>query len=260
MGIPVVVSERSDPTQQTLGAAWEFLRDRTYRQATAIVALTQNTADFLGNRYRTTVRVIPSAVDVPPFSSDRILATDQRRILGIGRLEPEKGFDRLIEAFSTVARQSPPWSLRILGEGSMRASLEGQIGDLGLTGRVTMPGWIQPVWDELARSTIFALPSRYEGFPSALLEAMATGVPSVAVDCASGGPREILNDPSLGLLVPNQVSALAGGLCTLVQDAERRERIGQAGKKVIERFGWDAMVDAYEEILHQAAGGKQPTG
>ncbi len=252
LGVPVVVSERSDPSQQRLGGAWEFLRGRTYRRATAIVALTEASALHLRQRFAVPVRVIPSAVDVPPFVSDRAVASNARRIIGIGRLETEKGFDRLIEAFASVAERAPDWSLRILGEGSMRSRLQEQIGDLALTSKVAMPGWVRPVWDELAASTVFALPSRYEGFPSALLEAMAMGVPSVAVDCESG-PRVIIDNESRGLLVPNGVAELANGLARLVEDADLRERIGRGGQDVIARFGWDALVDAYEEILTSAA-------
>jgi glycosyltransferase involved in cell wall biosynthesis len=252
-GIPVVVSERSEPSQQQLGVAWEHLRRRTYRRATAIIALTESSARYLRSRFPVAVEVIPSAVDVPPIRSDRRLAARSNRIIGVGRLEREKGFDRLIDAFSTVVAGAPDWTLRILGEGSMRPRLESQAWELGLASRITMPGWIRPVWDELASSTIFALPSRYEGFPSALLEAMAVGVPSIAVDCESG-PRAVINEPHIGLLVPNDVASLAQGISKLIEDADWRESLGGAGQNVVERFGCSAMVDAYERVLRDAAG------
>ena len=98
--------------------------------------------------------VIPSAVETPPRISDRSKAQANRRIVGIGRLENEKGFDRLLEAFSDMIVRAPDdhqdWNLRIIGEGSMRTKLEQRIGELGLTERVTLPGWIQPAWEELA--------------------------------------------------------------------------------------------------------------
>jgi GalNAc-alpha-(1->4)-GalNAc-alpha-(1->3)-diNAcBac-PP-undecaprenol alpha-1,4-N-acetyl-D-galactosaminyltransferase len=257
LGIPVIISERSDPQQQSLGTIWEHLRTRTYRRATAIIALTETSARYLTERLGSAVDVIPSAVDAPPLESDREMAIRQRRIIAAGRLEHEKGFDRLVDAFAMIADKSPDWSLRILGEGSMRTSLEKQIRDHGLADRVTLAGWIRPIWDELAASTIFALPSRYEGFPSALLEAMAAGVPSIAVDCESG-PRSIMGDSNGGLLVANDVAALADGIQQLIEDDGQREQLGADGKHVVERFGWDPMVDAYEAILCRAADEKKP--
>ena len=108
------------------------------------------------------------------------------------------------------------------------------------------------MWDEMAAATIFALSSRYEGFPSALLEAMACGVPSLAVDCPSG-PRAVINDVQSGLLVADDTSALSRGIVRLIDDDAYREQIGAVGKNVVDRFGWETMVDAYEQTLLAAA-------
>ena len=183
--------------------------------------------------------------------SDRSRAIQNRRIVGVGRLETEKGFDRLIDAFARIAESHQDWRLRILGEGSCRRQLETQRSRLGLDDRVSMPGWVDEIESELAAATIFALPSRYEGFPSALMEAMAIGVPSVAVDCESG-PRVVINEPGCGLLVDNDVGALAEGMNRLIGDEEFREAIGRAGTSVLGRFAIDSMVEAYEQILEAA--------
>ncbi|MDG2220239.1 MAG: glycosyltransferase family 4 protein [Rubripirellula sp.] len=256
LAIPVVVSERSDPAQQRLGFLWEQLRNRTYRQATAIVALTDTSANHLRQRLKVDVSVIPSAVDRPPFQSDRAAACDHRRILGVGRLEPEKGFDRLIEAFHSLAGSHPDWTLRILGEGSQREALQQQITAMGLTERVSLPGWVMPVWEELGAATLFALPSRYEGFPSALLEAMAMGVPCVAVDCESG-PRAVIQNEHQGLLVPNEVTALSDGLRRLIDEKAEREELGRTAVDVAERFSWESMVDQYETVLRRVTATEQ---
>ena len=256
--LPVVISERSDPAQQQLGTAWEWLRSRSYRRASQIVALTETSARHLQSRFSVPVTVIPSAVERPPVDSDRSRASQSKRIVSIGRLEHEKGFDRLLAAFADLPESCQEWSLTILGEGSKRAELEAQIEMLGLTARVSMPGWIEPIWSELAAATFFVLPSRYEGFPSALLEAMASGVPSIAVDCESG-PRAILLDPSWGLLVPNSVAGLREGMQRMAEETDFREALGHAGKQVIEHFGWDAMTDQYESLLVDAAEQHQAT-
>jgi glycosyltransferase involved in cell wall biosynthesis len=251
--MPVVIAERSEPSQQTLGAYWEYQRRRTYRRAARIIALTESSAATLGPLSDQRVEVIASAVDPPPRSSNRGAAAANQSILGIGRLEHEKGFDRLIESFAILAPNHPKWKLRILGEGSQRETLEQLARDLGVSDRVEMPGWVTPIWDEIAASTIFALPSRYEGFPSALLEAMSVGVPSVAVDCESG-PRSIITDEIDGLLVAGTPQGLADGIARMINDPRRREQWGQRGMSVVKRFGWERMLDQYEAVLQAVAG------
>ncbi|MFK8113093.1 MAG: glycosyltransferase family 4 protein [Rubripirellula sp.] len=248
---PVVISERSDPAQQRLGRIGEWMRDRAYPQAATIVALTETSATHLRSRFQVPIEVIASAVDTPPHPSNRKTAIANKRIVGVGRLEHEKGFDRLIDAFASLTPLAPDWSLRLLGEGSLRTQLERQVDQLGLTSRVEFAGWVRPIWNELSEATLFALPSRYEGFPSALLEAMAMGVPSVSVDCESG-PRAILQqEMGSGLLVPNDTQSLADGIRQLIEDGELRESLGNNGRNVVDRFGWDAMVDRYEQVLQR---------
>lgn len=248
--LPLVIAERTDPSQQSLGSVGEFARRRLYPQANVVVALTVPSADHLRRLGCRHVEVIPSAVDRPPIRSDRQVAAAARRVIAAGRLEWEKGFDRLIKAFAEVAPQAQEWTLEILGEGSRRGELEAQVAALSLSGRISLPGWVQPIWEPLARSTLFVLPSRYEGFPSALLEAMAVGLPCVAVDCQSG-PRAILDDSS-GWLVENSVSGLTAGLRQMIFDQAARERLAAAAPAAITRFGWEAMVERYEEVLSEA--------
>jgi GalNAc-alpha-(1->4)-GalNAc-alpha-(1->3)-diNAcBac-PP-undecaprenol alpha-1,4-N-acetyl-D-galactosaminyltransferase len=251
--VPVVIGERSDPAKQQLGAFWEYQRRRTYRRADRIVALTDSSAATLQPLNEHRVEVIASAVDPPPRPSDRVAAAAKRRILGAGRLEYEKGFDRLIESFAIIAKDHPEWTLRILGEGSQRAALEQLARQLGVSDRVDLPGWVRPIWDQLSDATLFALPSRYEGFPSALLEAMSVGLPSVAVDCESG-PRSIITHETDGLLVTDVPQALADGISRMINDPLRREQWGQRGMSVVNRFSWERMVDRYEAVLQEVVG------
>ena len=247
--VPVVVSERSDPRFQTLGFWGEQVRRHAYARAARLVALNDSVAGHIQSWHAEPVSVIPSAVDRPPIVSDRRLAAENRLILGVGRLEIEKGFDRLIQAFAKFHREEigRDWKLRILGDGSQRGILQKLIADTGITD-VAMPGWSTSVWDEMAGATLFVLPSRYEGFPSALLEAMAVGVPCVSVDCPSG-PEVILRHESNGLLVESSIDGLHDAIKRMACDPETRERLGQAAPEVLDRFSWDSMVDAYESLL-----------
>ncbi|TGV62805.1 glycosyltransferase, partial [Mesorhizobium sp. M2D.F.Ca.ET.160.01.1.1] len=108
------------------------------------------------------------------------------RFVAVGRLEKQKGFDLLLEAFSRVARQLPMVTLVIFGEGPERAALEQQARGLGIADRVRMPGVTNSPVGWLSVGDIFVLSSRFEGFPNVLLEALMAGMATVAFDCPWG--------------------------------------------------------------------------
>src|SRR5690606_3578792 len=121
---------------------------------------------------------------------DRLNAGDVR-LIAMGRLSPEKGFDLLIRAVALLRRQHPGCSLTILGDGPEREPLEGLAEELGVAEAVSFGGQVRDPAAHLVRGDIFVLPSRFEGFPNALLEAMACGLAVVAADCPSG-PRQLV--------------------------------------------------------------------
>ncbi len=253
LNVPVVVSERSDPAQQRLLQPWAILRPHLYAQAQRVVVLTTTAQKHITPWCRSKPEVIPSAIDLPENIHelrDRVFKRDEhtKRLLAVGRLEVEKGFDRLIHAFGSLASTHPSWNLRIVGEGSQRASLQQQIDQLGLASRIEMPGWIRPIWDEYAAADLFVLPSRYEGFPSALLEAMVCGLAVVAVDCESG-PREIIQHGCNGWLVPNRDTDLQAALAELMNDKSLRSRLGSDATQISSKFSWSSMIDRYERLL-----------
>ena len=143
----------------------------------------------------------------------------------MGRLAPQKGFDLLIDAFSRVAGRHPQWSLQILGEGPDRPALERLIDVKGLAGRVVLAGWEPDPSAVLQQGDLFVLSSRFEGFPNALLEAMACGLPSVSFNCQSG-PAEIIRDQIDGILVPPEdVPGLADAIDRALTDEALRRRL-----------------------------------
>lgn len=248
---PIIVSERSDPARQSLGLVRNAVRKRVYRRAACVIALTQASANYL-RLFCDRVTVIPSAIKPPLVSPDRSVAQDCKTIVAAGRLESEKGFDRLLSAFAQSTAGNPDWRLIIFGEGSQRKSLARQAESLGIKDRFELPGWVRPLSDPLSKATLFCLSSRYEGFPSVLLEAMSMGVPVVSVDCESG-PRVIIDHGRNGLLVEPSIEGLVEGLSRMINNADHREKLGRAGQSVINEFGWEPMVDQYETTLRNAA-------
>jgi GalNAc-alpha-(1->4)-GalNAc-alpha-(1->3)-diNAcBac-PP-undecaprenol alpha-1,4-N-acetyl-D-galactosaminyltransferase len=249
--VPVVVSERSDPAEQAIAAPWAQLRPKLYKRAAAVIVLTDAAASTVAPWCRDQPIVIPSAIDAPPSDLNHPIdvAGD---FVAVGRLEHEKGFDVLIDAFAKIAADHPQAKLSIYGEGSLRQVLEQQRDRLGLNNRILMPGWTQPIWPNLIPGGVYVLSSRYEGFPSSLLEAMASGMACIAMDCPSG-PAAIVRDEVDGLLVPpGNVDKLASAMLRLREDQSLREILGARARNVILRFSWDSMVNAYEKVLMDA--------
>ena len=264
--VPVVVAERTDPRYHPLGRPWRFARDRTYPRAAAVVVQTEELADWARRRgWNANVVRIPNGVDAPGSEASRMLRSirDARRVessstphtlLALGRLSAEKGFDTLIRAFGkAVAPGSPPWRLVIGGEGPRRAELERLVDELGLTDRVSLPGRLDPA-AALADADLFALTSDYEGFPNALLEAMAAGVCPVCLD-TSAAVREIVTDGVDGVLVEPggdrraTVTRLAAVLADLFADPERRRRSGEAARSVAGRYSMRGFHERWDALL-----------
>ncbi|MBX6324395.1 MAG: glycosyltransferase, partial [Rhodospirillaceae bacterium] len=250
-GIPVIACERTDPRRHRIGLPWRCARRLLYPRAAGVAVQNEEVAAwaraFVPARK---VHVIPNFVrDLPaPGPAAQRGASD---ILAVGRLGFEKGYDVLLRAFAASGLAARGARLTILGEGSQRAALESLAGRLGIADAVSLPGVVADPERWMARCTVFVLPSRYEGFPNALLEAMAMGCPVIAADCDSG-PRHIVRDGTDGLLVPvEDAGALSAAIVRLMEDAALRARLGAAAVAVRERFSkaavlrrWDAVIDA----------------
>ena len=164
-------------------------------------------------------------------------------ILGVGRLAPQKDFPTLLEAFRLV-RAERPCRLLVLGEGPSRRELEARVRTLGLEAHASLPGWVENPYAFMARAALFALSSRHEGFPGALVEALACGCPAVSTDCPAG-PAEILEDPAL-LAPVGDPAALAGVMLrALARPADKAALRAKAARFSIERAaeGYEAVVE-----------------
>jgi glycosyltransferase involved in cell wall biosynthesis len=172
----------------------------------------------------------------------------------VARLEEQKNIEALIRAFLMLAEEFPDWCVRIFGEGTKRAVLEKLVVDLALTGRVLLPGAVDTVEDEYARAHVFCLSSRWEGFPNALAEAMAHGLPVVGfLGCA--GVNAIIDDGIDGLLAPGNgdSATLAGALRVLMADPVKRVRMGEQARLLARRFSSEDITDRWEHLLLQVA-------
>jgi len=247
--VPVVIAEHSDPRHQLMPRPWELLRRWTYPHCAAAVALTDAVAEVIKKWTRgRPLKTIPNSLQPPGrYCSDSILR-EGRTLLAMGRLSREKGFDRLIRAFGRIAAQHSDWRLRIAGEGPERETLTALKEELNLGRQVELCGWVGDVESFLCSGSLFALSSIYEGFPMALLEAMACGLPVVSVDCDSG-PRAIIRPDQNGILVPrDDEQALAKSLDRMMSDPRQRMALGREARQVADEYCWSAIADRWERL------------
>jgi GalNAc-alpha-(1->4)-GalNAc-alpha-(1->3)-diNAcBac-PP-undecaprenol alpha-1,4-N-acetyl-D-galactosaminyltransferase len=251
--VPVVVSERIDPAMWPLGKAWEFLRGHTYPRAACVVVQTERGLQYFSEAIKKVGRVIPNPVVVPEVAQvSRMREGESRKILGLGRLTKQKGFDLLLRAFAKVAAKHPRWLLEIWGEGGERPVLEALRDELKLQGRVRLPGQTSESFEKLRAADLFVLSSRFEGIPNALCEAMACGLPSISFDCPTG-PREIITPDVDGVLVPPEdVEALALALDRVMGDEAFALRLGENARAITQRHSIDKVMAQWEEVLARA--------
>ncbi len=249
-----VVSERIDIRHHSIGRLWSWLRRRTYPSAKAIVVQSAGIREaVLPIAGSAPVEVIPNCVWPPEEDASPgqlQLSSDHRWLASVGRFDRQKGFDRLLDAFGLIADRHPDWNLVLIGDGPLRSELESQIADRKLTDRVLLPGWVENPWQALSeQADAYVLSSRYEGFPNALLEAMAVGLCPVAFDCPSG-PAEIIEHETNGLLVPNgDASLLAESLSRVMSDNTRRERLAGEARNVTEQFSVERYFERWNAVL-----------
>ncbi|WP_097090780.1 glycosyltransferase family 4 protein [Novosphingobium sp. Chol11] len=250
LGIPVIVSERNNPALQYPGALWSALRRYAYARAHGLVTMTEGAMRYFPKVMRQRQWVIPNPTYAPVQLDG--LRPNGRRIVAVGRLVPQKGFDLLLDAFAKAAPHIPDWSLTIWGEGPERARLEAQRNALGLQGRVTLPGVTQEHGAWLRDADIFVLSSRFEGWGIVVGEAMAAGVPVISFDCR-WGPGEMISDGISGLLVPDgDIAALGAAIAALSADPDQRQRLSEGARIAAQRFTIDRVLAQWERTAREA--------
>lgn len=249
--VPIIVSERNYPYEEDVGPAWQWLRKKLYKKASRIVFQTQECRSFYPKGLQNKSAIIPNPVIVPKMNDKRKNGkrSDGKTMMAMGRLTPQKGFDLLLKAFASISNKHSEWSLVIWGEGKSRYDLEALRDQLGLEKKVTFPGSTPEAYQRMRLSDLFVLPSRYEGFPNVLVEAMACGLPVVSFDCPSG-PRDIIRDGVDGMLVPKEnVEALAQALDRMMAEETTRNRMAVNALEVNQRFSLEHIMEQWETLL-----------
>ena len=265
LNIPIVISERSNPARPGIPLPWRLLRRATYHFADALVVQSGATADWA----KKTFPGVPCYVFPNPLSTEILSSAEatcnsaageadfrprkkKEVVLAVGRLAPEKQFDKLIECFAQLAPGFPNWQLVIVGDGPEKAKLQAAIAASAhsqqflLTGAITRPA---PMF---AESQVFVLCSRFEGFPNTLIEAMAHGTVPITF-ATTGGVSEIIEHQVTGFITPDgNWPLLRDELRRVMNDTALLASVGNAASiDVLRRFKISAIAPRWLQLFRE---------
>lgn len=174
-----------------------------------------------------------------------------KAVISVGRLDYQKGYDYLIDTWKRVAEKHPDWKLRIFGEGPLRNQLQKQIDQQQLSTIITLCGRASNIAEKYVEHSIYVMSSRAEGFPLALLEASACGLPLIAFDCPSG-PGEIIEDGRNGYLIPKvgDIEGMANAICKLIEEKELRQEMGAKALERADSFSVKKVSIKWMEVFN----------
>jgi len=227
----------------------KYARKMAVKYADCVVVLGKNDLENYKKNCKKIKRLTyiynPIAVNIEPKADMK-----SKKIIAMGRLNSQKGFDFLIEAWAKLESDFKDWEVNIFGEGLLKEQLQKQIDDKELK-KIFLRGYSKDVSKDMAESSIFVFSSRYEGFGLVLLEAQAIGLPCVSFDCKEG-PAEIIDDGVNGFLVePLNVNLLSEKMRTLMKNEELRKQFSEKSTKDLGKFERSQIIDKWDKLLSE---------
>ncbi len=243
----MLISERNDPNRYE----HPYIRNFFYRFADVIVCQTEDAVRCFPKAIRKKSTVIPNPVDIgqiEPYEGVR-----EKRVVAVGRLEPQKNHSLLLRAFSRFAGEHPEYILELYGQGEQRERLIGLAKELGIEEKVSFCGFSSRVREDIRKAAMFVLSSDYEGISNSMLEAMALGVPVIATDCPIGGSHTYIKDGVNGILVPvGEEEPMVRAMCRLAEDDGLGRRIGARAASLREQLRTERIAKRFLECAGEA--------
>lgn len=249
--IDVIVSEHINHTFNRKNKKDIFIQKYLYRFAGFITVLTGYDVEYF-SKMGAKVTVMPNPVSIP--NHIKLFKEREKSILLVGSLDRyhQKGFDNFLPVVAPVLKKHPDWTLRILGGGSTGLPyLKNIAQELGIENHIKFEGFCPNVFEIMQNSQIFVLPSRHEGLPMGLMEALSNGMACVAYDCVSG-PSELIEHRVNGLLVENQnAEAMEENLTSLLENESLRLDLAKKAPESMKKFSLSEIIGKWETLFKE---------
>lgn len=255
-GRRVVISERNDPKRLAWYQQWDYWARRLYNDADLVTANTRSAliemSSYVEARKLAFVPnplVLSEELDDERGGSSDPVPSDAPFILNVGRMVWDKAQEVLLDAFALLGEEFAEWRLALIGDGKLAADLRAQAERLRVAERIDWHGVVRDPFIFYRAANIFVLPSRVEGTPNALLEAMSCGLPVIVSDGAPG-PLELVEDEVTGLVVPvNDAAALAEAMRRIMTDEQLRSRLSMAARARVSEYHLPQALVAWEAVV-----------
>lgn len=246
----LVISERNDPGNQSEGLFWDMARIFLYGLSDVVTANSNKALEHL-SRYvqKSKLEYVPNPIRQFPAGANLDSTTPEPFFLTIGRLHEQKAHDILLKAFRDFSKNHPKWYLELVGEGSLERTLKSLAHSLELTEKIHFRGRIENPRRFYERASVFIMPSRHEGMPNALFEAISFGVPTIISDHC-GMANEILEHRVSALIVPkDDVKALADAMAEIVQNKDLARVIARNAYEIGQEYSLNSVLAKWDLIL-----------
>lgn len=246
--VPVVISERTDPRSEPHSSMLRKFRDYLYGKADRIVFQTSDARDYFSDEIKKKSQIIPNPIKAGlPVCN---YSARKNEVIAVGRLEEQKNYPLLFQAFSEFLKFHKDYVLRIYGQGKLKTHLEDECKKLGVSQSVIMEGFNPNVCDLIADGSMYVISSNFEGMSNSMLEALAIGVPVIATDCPVHAARDLIESYKNGIVVPvNDKKALSEAMCYVADHPSEAEMMGKNAMSIRDKLSIECIVNQWIDIL-----------
>ncbi|MEN3004734.1 glycosyltransferase [Dehalobacterium formicoaceticum] len=250
--VPIIVSERNDPTKSPNAKWMRMLRDALYKEASGVVYQTQDASNYfekyVPDKIKQTIIANPIKDDLPFYVS----RPAKVEFITACRLNKQKNLHLMINSVKRVIDSGYECFLNIYGEGPMRQELEAYIASVGLDERVSLCGFSDSIHEKMAKATAFIISSDFEGISNSMLEALGIGIPVIATDCPIGGARQYIINEVNGYLIPcRDVDSMSKAMIDVIKNPAKAIEMGKEATKIREMISTKKIVSQWTDFINK---------
>ena len=246
--IPIIVSIRNHPNSEFRSIIGKSIRNKCYKNANLITVQDNNYIKYLPKNLK--IKVIPNYIS-DDFIKNNKDTKKEKIIITVASLEKQKNIPLLIESFSKLNNKYKDYKLKIIGKGKEKNKIKKLIKNKHLEDRIILKDTSNNIKDELLSSTLFVLPSNYEGMPNALLEAMSLQLPVITTNSTEALNSIIINNKN-GIIIPkNNKKILTKKIDYILENKDIRNKLGKEATKVKEKYNKEEIINKWDKIIKE---------